>query len=206
MTINVNASNSSSDLGTIIYYQWDWDGNGWYEDEGITATHTYSQNGTYNVTLRIVNNYNEWITTYAIINISEGINTTGSASTNSSSIASGDNVEDNGFNNGGGWFTWKLPFSWFAIFILAFVGIIGFALAAFFMKPESIQHLGYAPAAGTILSTILILTSILLYHADVAWYWTALSIAGAFFIIFLTVKIVLASPKRRKIARKLFGG
>jgi len=205
LTIYVDASNSSSNPGSIVYYQWDWDGNGWYEDEGITATHTYSQNGTYNVTLKIVNEYGDWLTATTSITVVAGQNGTGE--TENSSQASGDEVNDNEGNNGngGGWFTWKLPFSWFAIFILAFVGIIGFALAAFFMKPESIQHLGYAPAAGTILSTILILTSILLYHADVAWYWTALSIAGAFFIIFLTVKIVLASPKRKKIVKRLWG-
>ena len=87
---------------------------------------------------------------------------------------------------------------------MAFIAIVGFSLSAFFLKPESIKALGYAPAAGSILTTIFIIAAILLYHSDVAWYWVLICILGALAIIFLTVKIVLASPKRRKVARSLF--
>jgi len=41
---------------------------------------------------------------------------------------------------------------------------------------------------------------------DVAWYWIALPIIATIFIIFITIKVVLANPKRRKVAKSVFGG
>jgi len=179
-TVTVNASASYDIDGEIVSYEWDWDSNGVYDDTYTipTASHTYSA-GTYIITLRVTDN--------------DGYNDTTTSGSGGFIIKKHNNI-------------WRLPFSWFAMFLMGFVGVIGFALGAFFMKPESIEHLGYAPAAGSILSTILIITTILLYHANVAWYWTALSVIGAFGIIFLTVKIVLASPKRKKIAKSIFKG
>lgn len=54
-TINFNGSNSSTALGFIENYSWDFgDGN---TSLGMYSNHTYKKAGTYNVTLNVTNNY-----------------------------------------------------------------------------------------------------------------------------------------------------
>jgi len=111
---------------------------------------------------------------------------------------------------GGGWIVivernrdlFKLPFSWFAIFMIIAIGVIGVSLSAFFLKKESIQHLGYAPAAGTMLTTVFLVGTILLYHAGVDWYWLIIPLFLVALILFVTLKVVLV--KKRKVARTVF--
>jgi len=53
-TVNFDASNSSDSYGTIIDYVWDFgDGN---TDTGVTASHSYTSDGSYTVTLTVVYN------------------------------------------------------------------------------------------------------------------------------------------------------
>lgn len=50
-----------SSIGTVILYEWDFDGDGvfeWNSTVGGVANHTYAAAGTYNATLRATNNYN----------------------------------------------------------------------------------------------------------------------------------------------------
>ena len=41
------------DGGSIIKYEWDWDNDGTYDEEGIEADHSWSTEGTYHVQLRV---------------------------------------------------------------------------------------------------------------------------------------------------------
>ncbi len=265
LTIYTNASSSyTPDGDPITSYQWDWNGDGIWDDTGITANHTYSLPGTYTVQLKVTDEdghidiQSKQITvssnqppianfTYSPenITINETVHFTDLSYDPDGSIINwtwnfGDGnysyeqnpshvyenaghydvtltVTDNsgGTNsttktitvsekneNGSSWFTWKLPFSWFAIFLTAFTGICGFSLSAFFLKPESIKALGYAPAAGSILTTILLIAVILMYHAGVAWYYIALIILLIIFILYITIKVVI-SKKGRKFLRKV---
>ena len=107
---------------------------------------------------------------------------------------------------GGGifeWPRWRLPFSWFAMFFTSFIAIIGFASTAFFMKPESIEAFGYAPAAGSLLLTILIVAGVLLYHTSAHWVWLALDALLAVFVLYLTVKAVVLKKGKRYVRRLL---
>lgn len=51
-TVSFDASGSSPSTA-IDSYEWDWTGDGTYDETGETATHTFSSDGTYSVTLRI---------------------------------------------------------------------------------------------------------------------------------------------------------
>ena len=206
LSLIVDASNSSSDPGNIVHYQWDWNGDGTYDDEGLIASHTYATNGTYNITLRIINEYGDWLTATAAITLMEGQSGNGTIQ-NTSNATEGDNGTGDDDDNGGGWtIKWKLPLSWFAIFLAGFIGITGAALTGFFMKPESIKALGYAPAGGTALITILSVMAVILYHAYVPWYYWAICIILAIFVLYVTIKVILSSPKRRRVAKSLFNG
>ncbi len=68
-TITFNASNSSDPNGTIKTYEWDWTSNNTYESTGRTATHSYSSEGNYTVTLRVTDNAGVTNTTTSIIQI-----------------------------------------------------------------------------------------------------------------------------------------
>lgn len=62
LSVNLNASGSTSALGTIDRYEWDYDGDGVFEsDSGDTATssHTYAGAGTYGPAVRAVNSLGE---------------------------------------------------------------------------------------------------------------------------------------------------
>jgi PKD repeat protein len=55
-SVSFDASNSSDPDGSISKYQWDWDGDGNYETTTTSSTtsHTVATTGSYNVTLRVV--------------------------------------------------------------------------------------------------------------------------------------------------------
>ena len=179
-TVSVDASSSYDPDGTIVLYEWDWDSDGIFDENYTipTASHTYESAGNYTITLRVTDD-------------------DGATDTTTSA-------------EGGGWIVivernrdlFKLPFSWFAIFMIIAIGVIGVSLSAFFLKKESIQHLGYAPAAGTMLTTVFLVGTILLYHAGVDWYWLIIPLFLVALILFVTLKVVLV--KKRKVARTVF--
>ncbi len=180
MTVTVDASASYDPDGTIILYEWDWESDGIYDENHTipAASHTYENEGNYTITLRVTDD--------------DGATATTTSSQSGGWIIINENDKD----------IWKLPFSWFAIFIMIAIGVIGMSLSAFFLKPESIKHLGYAPAAGTMLITVFTIIAILLYHADVEWYWIIIDVALIFFILFITVKILVM--KKKKVAKSIF--
>ena len=72
LTVNVDGSGSSDSDGTITGYQWDWTTDESYDDTGVTQSHTYSANGTYNVTLRVMDNGSATNTTMKQITVTVG--------------------------------------------------------------------------------------------------------------------------------------
>ena len=176
----MDASSSYDPDGTIGRYEWDWDSDGILNENHTTptASHTYESAGNYTITLRVTDD-------------------DGATDTTTSA-------------EGGGWIViverkrdlFKLPFSWFAIFMIIAIGVIGVSLSAFFLKKESIQHLGYAPAAGTMLTTVFLVGTILLYHAGVDWYWLIIPLFLVALFLFVTLTVVLV--KKRKVARTVF--
>jgi len=72
LTVNVDGSGSSDPDGTISGYQWDWTTDESYDDTGTTQSHTYSANGTYNVTLRVMDNGSATNTTMHQITVTIG--------------------------------------------------------------------------------------------------------------------------------------
>jgi len=191
LTVTFTDTSSDSD-GYIVNWSWNFgDGNHSYE---INPTHTYSENGTYTVTLTVRDNGDAGgLTNSTSMNITVLYGTSNNGS-------SSNNGNDND-SNGGGWFTWKLPFSWFAIFAIIFIAMIGIATSAFFLKPESIKALGYAPAAGTLLITIFIAVAIFMYYAGIAWYWIIADILVAIFILYIVLKLLFV--KKKKVVRRL---
>lgn len=168
--------NSTDPDGTITSWQWDFgDGN---TSTQQNPTHVYTSPGTYNVTLRVTDDNG------AVGMITKSITI----------AAGGGGTPRNLF---------KLPFSWFAMFLMVFIGILGVATTGFFMKPESIDALGYAPAVGTLLITIFIIAAILMYHAAVAWYWLIADMALIIIILYITIKAVIVK-KGEKYVRRLF--
>jgi PKD repeat protein len=58
-TVTFDASGSEDPDGTIVFYRWDWDGDGTYDTSDFTqptATHRFFSAGTYNVTLQVEDN------------------------------------------------------------------------------------------------------------------------------------------------------
>jgi len=69
LTVQGNAGCSTTDVGTLDHFKWDWDDDGVFEhDSGSTATHThgFSAPGEYLVHVRVCNNYDEFDTASAI--------------------------------------------------------------------------------------------------------------------------------------------
>lgn len=58
LTVNFNASGSSDPDGTIVLYEWDFDGDGNYDGYGTVATiaHTYTHPGSFTAKLRVTDN------------------------------------------------------------------------------------------------------------------------------------------------------
>lgn len=52
--VNFDAGGSSDSDGTVSSYNWDWTNDGSYEGSGETATHSYSDDGTYTVKLQVM--------------------------------------------------------------------------------------------------------------------------------------------------------
>jgi len=182
LTLNFSMSASDSD-GSITAWQLDVDNDGSAEYSGTgsppaTQQHIYVSSGTYTAKLMVTDNNND--TGYATATI-----TVTNAST------------------GGGWLNWKLPFSWFSMFVMGMIGLVGVALAAFFLKPESIEHVGYAPAAGTMLITVFLIAAILMYHAGIAWYWILGVVLLIIFILYVTIKVV--AIKKKKLVKSVLG-
>lgn len=72
LTVSVDGSGSSDPDGTITGYQWDWTTDGIYDATGETQSHTYSANGTYNVTLRVMDNGSATNTTMHQVTVTTG--------------------------------------------------------------------------------------------------------------------------------------
>ncbi len=53
-SLDFDAGGSSDPEGIIVAYEWDFDGDGVYDAEGMTVTYSFSSPGTFNVTLRVV--------------------------------------------------------------------------------------------------------------------------------------------------------
>ena len=62
-SITFDASSSSDPDGSIISYEWDWTNDGTYDDTGMSATHSYSSPGSYDVKLRVTDDDGETATT-----------------------------------------------------------------------------------------------------------------------------------------------
>jgi len=61
LDVSFDASGSSAPAGEIDTYEWDFDNNGTYTDaSGVTATHTFTQVGTYPVNLRVTDNTGQY--------------------------------------------------------------------------------------------------------------------------------------------------
>ncbi|KPA11161.1 surface layer protein [Candidatus Magnetomorum sp. HK-1] len=59
--LTVNFSGSGSDDGTVLLYEWDFDGDGiydWINTEGGNSTHVYQTSGKYNAAFRVTDNDN----------------------------------------------------------------------------------------------------------------------------------------------------
>ena len=71
-----DASASYDPDGSIILYEWDWNNDGLYEENHTlpTAAHSWSSEGSYPVTLRIIDNANTTNEKTKVVNISGSIN------------------------------------------------------------------------------------------------------------------------------------
>jgi hypothetical protein len=73
-TVTFDASTSNDTDGSIIKYEWDWNNDGTYEDSKttLTATNSWTQAGSYPVTLRVTDNSNATNTKKITITVSSG--------------------------------------------------------------------------------------------------------------------------------------
>lgn len=68
LTVTFDASSSFDPDGEIVSYEWDFDGDGRFDDaEGEEVEHEFTQEGTYEVTLRVTDNNGDYATTTEII-------------------------------------------------------------------------------------------------------------------------------------------
>ena len=69
--VNFDASDSSDPDGEIIKYEWDFDGDGEFEEsaESATITHAFNDNGTYTVTLRVTDDDGALATTQGMVRV-----------------------------------------------------------------------------------------------------------------------------------------
>ncbi|MGA1826243.1 MAG: PKD domain-containing protein [bacterium] len=87
LTVNCHGSGSDPD-GTIILYEWDFDGNGTYDwSSSITGntTHTYTEVGEYHAVFRVTDNFNQTNTAIAnttVVRVGPSGSPTASASAN----------------------------------------------------------------------------------------------------------------------------
>ncbi|MFB6201278.1 MAG: PKD domain-containing protein [Halorhabdus sp.] len=71
-TVTFDASWSDDPDDNIMSYEWDWDDDGVYEGSGETATHTFTNNETYQVTLRVTDRGASETVTQAV-NVTSGV-------------------------------------------------------------------------------------------------------------------------------------
>lgn len=83
-TVAFDGTQSTAD-GNITSYEWDWTGDGSYDANGSTATHSYADPGTYTVTLRVTDDNgstdtdSRTVTVEAVDSDTEGDNATTTA-------------------------------------------------------------------------------------------------------------------------------
>ncbi|MEZ5337410.1 MAG: PKD domain-containing protein [bacterium] len=73
LPVTLDASGSSDLDGSIVRYEWDFDGDGAYDAAGETdsAQHVYNNHGVFNVTLRVTDDMGAQDTDYATLRINE---------------------------------------------------------------------------------------------------------------------------------------
>ena len=186
VTLTATVSDPDGDNMTITFEHYE---SGWQ----TWKTLTNKQNGTYSITVTnlSVNTTYTWR-----VKVNDGLHITTSEERNFT-------VSEVEQNQGGGWFTWQLPFSWFEMILIGMIGLVGIGVSAFFLKPESIKHVGYAPAAGSLLITVFLIAAFLLYHAGMEWYWIAADVALIIFLLYVVLKIV--ASKKKKVVKTIFG-
>jgi PKD repeat protein len=67
--ITFDASNSSDSDGSITDYVWDWTNDGSYDATGVSATHSYSSPGSYDVKLRVTDDEGNTNSTMKTVNV-----------------------------------------------------------------------------------------------------------------------------------------
>jgi PKD repeat protein len=71
-SIGFDASASSDPGDDIVLYEWDWDNNGTYDATGVTASHSFSNGGSYTVVLRVTDADSASSTSTAIVTVNAG--------------------------------------------------------------------------------------------------------------------------------------
>ncbi|MEP0813205.1 MAG: PKD domain-containing protein [bacterium] len=77
LTVDFDASGSTDSDGSITAYDWDWDGDGAYEQTGGSSPlneHVYTQNGSYNATVRVWDDLGASDTASVLIAVSDSGN------------------------------------------------------------------------------------------------------------------------------------
>ena len=172
LTVDVDAS-CSIDNGSIIDYAWDWTNDGSYDSYGETQSHTYSENGTYTIKLKVTDNEMYTDTTTKTVTVEEG----------------GGNGNGNGNGGSSGWGNWwNLDLPYFIIAMIIAIIMIGVGAIAFFMKPEIIGKLGIVAPVSVLMIVIALVLSIFLYYSDLSNYYFYGSIILLVAIIVLTIK------------------
>lgn len=62
LIVSFDASASKDPDGEIVNYEWDFNDDGIYEDEGVNTKHTFTEAGSFNVTLRLTDSNGEYST------------------------------------------------------------------------------------------------------------------------------------------------
>jgi PKD repeat protein len=170
-TVAVNASGSLDPEGNITSYQWDWDGDGYYDTVGSNAVvggHVYTEEGTYNLTLRVVDNESNDDTVMHQVEI----NVTSS--------------DDDGGSSG--WLDWNIDISTWLIGLMVGVATMGGGFTAYFMKPEIRKKLGIVASLATMFSVLFIVMAIIVYHADVHPAYFYATVAALIGTVAVTIK------------------
>ncbi len=72
LTVEFDASESLDPDGEIVLYEWDFDEDGEYDEEGDLVTHVFEKDGTHNVVLRVTDNNGQYATEEMIITVKGG--------------------------------------------------------------------------------------------------------------------------------------
>lgn len=74
LEVSFDASGSSDEDGSIVQFDYDWEGDGTYDllDGGETPAHTYDTEGDYDATVRVTDNLGATATATALISVSPG--------------------------------------------------------------------------------------------------------------------------------------